>query len=84
MLAGVLDLTTTEVCDLLAGGVLACGETRFDAIAHSQIPCVISCGALDMVNFGHPSSVPEKYADRLFYHHNAGHAHAHHTGKTAK
>lgn len=71
MLAGVLDLTTTEVCDLLAGGVLACGETRFDAIAHSQIPCVISCGALDMVNFGHPSSVPEKYADRLFYHHNA-------------
>ena len=81
MLAGVLDLTTTEVCDLLAGGVLACGETRFDAIAHSQIPCVISCGALDMVNFGHPSSVPEKYADRLFYHHNAGHAHAHHTGE---
>lgn len=71
MLAGVLDLTTTEVCDLLAGGVLACGEMRFDAIAHSQIPCVISCGALDMVNFGHPSSVPEKYADRLFYHHNA-------------
>lgn len=71
MLAGVLDLTTTEVCDLLAGGVLACGETRFDAIARSQIPYVVSCGALDMVNFGHPSSVPEKYADRLFYHHNA-------------
>ncbi|AUX94687.1 Tm-1-like ATP-binding domain-containing protein [Mixta gaviniae] len=71
MLAGVLDLTTTEVCDLLAGGVLACGDTRFDAIAHAQIPYVVSCGALDMVNFGHPSSVPEKYADRLFYYHNA-------------
>ena len=71
MLAGVLDLTTTEVCDLLVGGVLACGETRFDAIARSQIPYVVSCGALDMVNFGHPSSVPQKYADRLFYHHNA-------------
>ncbi|MFD1803723.1 Tm-1-like ATP-binding domain-containing protein [Mixta tenebrionis] len=71
MLAGALDLTTTEVCDLLAGGVLACGDTRFDAIAHSQIPYVVSCGALDMVNFGHPASVPEKYADRLFYYHNA-------------
>lgn len=71
MLAGVLDLTTTEVCDLLAGGVLACGEDRFDAIASSAVPAVISCGALDMVNFGHPSTVPAKYADRLFYHHNA-------------
>ncbi len=71
MLSGVLDLTTTEVCDLLFGGVLACGEDRFDAIAKSEVPCVISAGALDMVNFGHPSTVPAKYADRLFYHHNA-------------
>lgn len=71
MLAGMLDLTTTEVCDLLFDGVLACGEDRFDALARSQLPCVLSCGALDMVNFGHPASVPEKYASRLFYHHNA-------------
>ncbi|MBD8167831.1 Tm-1-like ATP-binding domain-containing protein [Erwinia persicina] len=71
MLTGMLDLTTTEVCDLLFGGVLACGEDRFDALARSQIPGVLSCGALDMVNFGHPSSVPEKYAARQFYHHNA-------------
>ncbi|MCU5774548.1 Tm-1-like ATP-binding domain-containing protein [Erwiniaceae bacterium BAC15a-03b] len=71
MLTGVLDLTTTEVCDLLFGGVLACGEERFDAIARSAVPCVISCGALDMVNFGHPSTIPARYADRLFYHHNA-------------
>lgn len=71
MLSGLLDLTTTEVCDYLFGGVLACDETRFDAVANSRVPCVISCGALDMVNFGHPSGVPEKYADRLFYHHNA-------------
>ncbi|WP_380180287.1 Tm-1-like ATP-binding domain-containing protein [Kalamiella sp. sgz302252] len=71
MLNGLLDLTTTEVCDYLFGGVLACDETRFDAVANSRIPCVMSCGALDMVNFGHPSTVPEKYADRLFYHHNA-------------
>lgn len=71
MLSGLLDLTTTEVCDLLFGGVLACDDTRFDALASSEVPCVISCGALDMVNFGHADSVPEKYADRLFYHHNA-------------
>ncbi|QKJ88586.1 hypothetical protein PMPD1_3671 [Paramixta manurensis] len=71
MLSGVLDLTTTEVCDLLAGGVLACAEDRFEAIARAGIPAVISCGALDMVNFGHPSTVPAHYADRLFYHHNA-------------
>lgn len=71
MLSGLLDLTTTEVCDLLFGGVLACDDTRFDALASAEPPCVISCGALDMVNFGHADSVPEKYADRLFYHHNA-------------
>lgn len=67
----ILDLTTTEVCDYLFGGVLACDEDRFGAIARSQTPYIGSCGALDMVNFGRPSTVPEKYADRQFYHHNA-------------
>ncbi len=71
MLSGLLDLTTTEVCDLLFGGVLACAPTRFDALIKTGVPCVMSCGALDMVNFGPASTVPEKYADRLFYHHNA-------------
>lgn len=71
LLTGVLDLTTTEVCDLLFDGVLACGPERFDAIAKTQVPYVASCGALDMVNFGAPASVPEKYAHRLFYNHNA-------------
>lgn len=71
LLAGAFDLTTTEVCDLLFDGVLACGPERFDAIAHSNIPYVGSCGALDMVNFGSPATIPAKYADRLFYKHNA-------------
>ncbi|MEH2919620.1 Tm-1-like ATP-binding domain-containing protein [Samsonia erythrinae] len=71
LLSGVLDVTTTEVCDLLFDGVLACGPERFDAIARTQVPYVASCGALDMVNFGDPASVPKKYAHRLFYHHNA-------------
>lgn len=71
LLSGVLDLTTTEVCDLLFDGVLACGPERFDAIAETQVPYVGSCGALDMVNFGHISSVPAKYTGRQFYEHNA-------------
>lgn len=67
----VLDITTTEVCDYLFGGTLACDEDRFGAIMRTQIPCIISCGALDMVNFNRPSNIPDKYKDRLFYHHNS-------------
>lgn len=70
MLAGLLDLTTSEVCDLLFGGVLACGEDRFDVLARRPLPAVLSCGALDIINFGAPATVPVKYADRQFYHHN--------------
>lgn len=71
LLHSVLDITTTEVCDYLFDGVLACDIDRFGAIARTETPCVLSCGALDMINFGRPSSVPERYRDRLFYHHNA-------------
>ena len=52
LVAGVLDLTTTEIADLLVGGVMAAGEERLDAIARTGVPYVGSCGALDMVNFG--------------------------------
>ncbi len=70
LLAGVLDLTTTEVCDFLFGGVLACTEDRFGAVARTRAPYVGSCGALDMVNFGSMDSVPERYQGRTFYPHN--------------
>ncbi|OCG70316.1 hypothetical protein A9G41_00280 [Gilliamella sp. Nev5-1] len=70
LLHAVLDITTTEVCDYLFDGVLACNEDRFGAIARSQIPYIGSCGALDMVNFSSPETIPEKYKDRLFYQHN--------------
>lgn len=68
--AGVIDTTTTEVCDLLMGGVFSAGEDRMGAIARSGVPYVGSCGALDMVNFGAIDTVPEKYADRNLYVHN--------------
>jgi uncharacterized protein (UPF0261 family)/ABC-type branched-subunit amino acid transport system ATPase component len=69
-LAGVIDITTTEVCDLLFGGVLPATEDRFGAIARMRIPYVGSCGALDMVNFGRMDSVPERLRGRTLYAHN--------------
>lgn len=70
MLSGIVDITTTEVCDLLLGGVLAASEDRFDVVAETKLPYVGSVGALDMVNFWAPDTVPDRFADRLFYHHN--------------
>ncbi|RUZ74987.1 UPF0261 family protein [Mesorhizobium sp. M7A.F.Ca.US.006.01.1.1] len=70
LLSGVVDITTTEVCDLLFGGVLPATDDRFGAIARTGLPYVGSVGALDMVNFWAPSTIPEPYRDRLFYEHN--------------
>jgi uncharacterized protein (UPF0261 family)/ABC-type branched-subunit amino acid transport system ATPase component len=70
MITGVIDLTTTEVCDLLMGGVFPATEDRFGAVIRKRMPYIGSVGALDMVNFGPPASVPEKYRGRLFYEHN--------------
>lgn len=70
LLAGVIDLTTTEVCDLLMGGVFAATEDRFGAVIRSGMPYVGAAGALDMVNFGARDTVPERYRARLLYEHN--------------
>jgi uncharacterized protein (UPF0261 family) len=70
MLVGVIDVTTTEVCDLLFDGVLSAGPDRLGAIARTQIPYVGSVGALDMVNFQAIDTVPEKYRKRILYQHN--------------
>lgn len=69
-LAGVLDITTTEVCDLLFDGILPATEERFGFLAQSDLPYVGSCGALDMVNFAGLETVPEKYRHRNLYVHN--------------
>jgi uncharacterized protein (UPF0261 family) len=70
MLTGVIDITTTEVCDLLFGGVLPATEDRLSAIVRTRLPYVGSVGALDMVNFWAPDTIPERYRDRLFHRHN--------------
>ncbi|MDP4503357.1 Tm-1-like ATP-binding domain-containing protein [Nonomuraea turcica] len=70
MLAGVLDLTTTELADDLVGGVLSAGPERLTAAGAHGVPQVVAPGALDMVNFGPRDTVPAAFADRLLYVHN--------------
>ncbi len=70
LVSGVLDLTTTELADDLVGGVLSAGPDRLTAAGAAGLPQVIGPGALDMVNFGPPGTVPEKFAGRLFFEHN--------------
>jgi uncharacterized protein (UPF0261 family) len=70
LIAGVLDITTTELADELVGGVLTAGPDRLTAAGLANVPQVISVGALDMVNFGPPETVPAKFQGRRFYQHN--------------
>ena len=70
LLSGVIDVTTTEICDMMMGGVFPATEDRFGAIIRARLPYVGSVGALDMVNFGAPETVPERYKGRTFYPHN--------------
>ena len=70
MVAGVLDITTTEWADELVGGILGAGPTRCEAAARHGVPAIVTPGCLDMVNFGGPETVPSKFADRTFYQHN--------------
>jgi uncharacterized protein (UPF0261 family) len=68
--AGVLDLTTTELADDLVGGVLSAGPHRLEAAGRAGVPQVVSLGALDMVNFGPRETVPPEFAGRTLYVHN--------------
>jgi uncharacterized protein (UPF0261 family) len=70
LIAGYIDVTTTEVCDLLFGGVFPATGDRFGSVARTRLPYVGSCGALDMVNFGAMETVPEHCRGRLLYRHN--------------
>jgi uncharacterized protein (UPF0261 family) len=69
-IAGSFDLTTTEFCDQVAGGVLAAVPERLESAGRVGIPQVVSLGALDMVNFGPKDTVPERYRERNLYVHN--------------
>jgi uncharacterized protein (UPF0261 family) len=70
LVSGVLDITTTELADELVGGILSAGQERLSAAGRAGVPAVIAPGCLDMVNFGEPQSIPDRFAGRLFYQHN--------------
>ena len=70
LIGGLIDATTTEICDLLMDGIFNAGEDRLGSIIRTKIPYVGSCGALDMVNFGARDTVPTIYKDRLLHTHN--------------
>ena len=70
LLAGVIDVSTTEIADEIAGGTLSAGPTRMHVFARHAVPYVGSCGALDMANFGAWDSVPERFKGRRLYRHN--------------
>jgi uncharacterized protein (UPF0261 family) len=70
MLAGVLDITTTELADELVGGVFSAGPGRLTEAGPAPTPRVVSVGALDMVNFGPKDSIPSQFRDRNLFVHN--------------
>jgi uncharacterized protein (UPF0261 family) len=70
LVAGVLDITTTEWADELVGGVLSAGPHRLEAAAKHGVPAIVAPGCLDMVNFHAPETIPAKFKARKFYQHN--------------
>lgn len=70
LIAGVLDITTTEWADELVGGVLGAGPTRLEAAARGGVPAIVTPACLDMVNFWAPPTIPAKFQGRRFYQHN--------------
>jgi uncharacterized protein (UPF0261 family) len=67
---GLLDVTTTELCDELVGGVLPAHPQRLEVAGSLGVPQVVSLGALDMVNFGPRDSVPAEFRSRRLHVHN--------------
>ncbi|MEM0906068.1 MAG: ABC transporter permease [Pseudomonadota bacterium] len=70
LVEGIIDVTTTEVCDMMMGGIFPATEDRFGASIRTRSAYIGSCGALDMVNFAAPDTVPDHYRGRTLYHHN--------------
>lgn len=70
LVSAVVDITTTEIADMLVGGIVAATEDRFGAVIRSGVPYIGSVGALDMVNFGAQDTVPDRFSGRQFHVHN--------------
>jgi uncharacterized protein (UPF0261 family) len=70
-LAGVIDVTTHEIADLVADGVYSAGDIRLTCAGAAGLPQVIVPGAIDHVNFWADQILPERYQDREFFRYNA-------------
>jgi uncharacterized protein (UPF0261 family) len=70
LITAVLDVTTTEWADEVAGGILSAGPTRLEAAGKAGIPAIVTPGCLDMANFGERATVPPQHEGRTFYLHN--------------
>lgn len=55
---GVIDFTTTELCDYNYGGAFSAGPDRLTAAGERGIPQVIVPGALEVLNFNGVACVP--------------------------
>jgi len=64
---GVLDWTTTEIVQHIAGGLCEAGPDRLRAAAAAGIPQVVVPGAIDVINVLPP--IPEAFADRAHHWH---------------
>ena len=67
--AGVLDLTTSEIADEVAGGIYAVGPQRLRTAAEMGVPCVVTPGALEMVNLGAEDTLTDAQKSRVLYRH---------------
>jgi len=65
--AGVLDWTTSEVTDEIAGGICTAGPDRLEAAGAMGIPQVVVPGAVDVINIR--GEIPRRFAKRTFHMH---------------
>jgi uncharacterized protein (UPF0261 family) len=70
LIAGLLDLTTTELADEVCGGIYSAGRDRVKIGERAAIPVVLVPGCVDMCNFGTPETVPDCYRGRNLYYWN--------------
>jgi uncharacterized protein (UPF0261 family) len=69
-LAGVIDVTTHELADLVVDGVYSAGGSRMTGAGAAGLPQVIVPGAIDHSNFW-VGQVPDRYKTREFFQYNA-------------
>jgi uncharacterized protein (UPF0261 family) len=69
VIAAVLDVTTTELADELAGGICPAAPGRLETAGKLGIPQVVTLGALDFVCMGPLDKIPDSLSHRRFHRH---------------